>query len=161
MSDHTLSEIFAVLNANDTYRKLEKVLQRGMRLSDDYQIFLFAYLAHGYGLKDQKGHALNPTYSRTPILFTSEEMHVLQVAADVVKRQPSFNAQQLRKSLIYHRGESPKTPPSIVDGDEDGDSDLEIDEMLEEDKLLKDHGYIGKSMNEQNPYCILLKIECK
>ena len=152
MRDHTLSEIFAVLNANDTYRKLEKVLQRGMRPSDDYQKFLFAYLAHGNGLRDQKGHALNPTHTRTPILFTSEEMHVLQVAAHVVKRQPSFNAQQLTNSLNYHQEKSPKTPPSIVHSDKDEDwlNDTALDNHI------KSTNSNISDATKQNPYCITI-----
>ena len=100
MPNHTLPQIFAVLNAGDTYEKLKQVISTAL-LPDDYHKFMFAYLAHGNGLKAKRGKGLS-----CKIEFTSEEMDILEVAADIVKRQPSFNADQLKKALDYHRGDN-------------------------------------------------------
>lgn len=50
-------------------------------------------------------------------------------------------------------------PTSPRNNDDDGlgyESDGDRDEMFEEDNKLMDNGYFGKSMNEQNPYCITI-----
>ena len=127
-----------------------------MNLSDDYHLFMFAYLAHGFGLKAQKGIALNPQYSKTPILFTSKEMDILQVAANVVQRQPSFNAKKLKKELNSHQESISNTPPSIPDSEEDEDwyEDADLAKILPELPNQR-HIYVDDG-TKQNPYCITI-----